>query len=128
MSTATPHRPSPCLTFDTVSVAQGIERVLAGGGVWRDVADHNQARVGALERVPQHLGELGTAEWDVALVHVQRTDALLQSQQGFVDLRTLQPRLPGGQGWLPSCTWRGWAGEARRPGSVVIIVLLRNAV
>mmetsp|Transcript_4238 Transcript_4238/g.13490 ORF Transcript_4238/g.13490 Transcript_4238/m.13490 type:complete len:263 (+) Transcript_4238:877-1665(+) len=76
-----------------VRIPERIERVLARPAARRDVCDHDRVRV-AHERVPEHLSELGPPEGDVALPQVERPDALLESEQRLVDLRTLQPRLP----------------------------------
>ncbi len=43
------------LTLDTVGVAEGVERVLAGGGCRGHIGDHHCARLVTCERVPQHL-------------------------------------------------------------------------
>mmetsp|Transcript_18779 Transcript_18779/g.52312 ORF Transcript_18779/g.52312 Transcript_18779/m.52312 type:complete len:605 (-) Transcript_18779:500-2314(-) len=76
--------------LDAVSIPEGVEGVLHAGGAGADVCNHDRPGLLAHKRVAQHLCQLGTAEGDVRLVEVQRTDALLESQQALVDLRPLQ--------------------------------------
>mmetsp|Transcript_37025 Transcript_37025/g.70994 ORF Transcript_37025/g.70994 Transcript_37025/m.70994 type:complete len:279 (-) Transcript_37025:1193-2029(-) len=83
---------APPQLLHTVGVAQGVEGVLARARGRGDVGNHDGAAV-PLERVPQHLGELAAAEGHVARLGVQRTNALLQRQEGLVDLRPLHARL-----------------------------------
>mmetsp|Transcript_80624 Transcript_80624/g.261295 ORF Transcript_80624/g.261295 Transcript_80624/m.261295 type:complete len:330 (-) Transcript_80624:231-1220(-) len=59
----------------------------------RDVRDHHRAAVAADEGVLEDLRELGAAEGRVVELLVQRADALLQGQQGLVDLRAVHARL-----------------------------------
>ena len=42
-------------TFDTVSVAQCVERVLAGGRCWGHVGNHDCARLVSCKGISQHL-------------------------------------------------------------------------
>ena len=65
--------------LDTVRVAQRVERVLAGAGRGRNVADHDGLAV-ADEGVAQHHGELAPAEGRVQVDMLQGADALLKRE------------------------------------------------
>ena len=43
------------LTLDAVGIAEGVERVLTGGGCRGHIGNHHCACLVARERVPQHL-------------------------------------------------------------------------
>ena len=55
---------------------------------WADISKHERFGI-THERVAQHLGKIATSKRCVTLSLVLRPDALLQRQQGLVDLSTI---------------------------------------
>ena len=56
--------------------------------------DHASAGVLSDERVSEYESEFGCSEGNVCSIAAHRSYALLESEQRFVDLRSLHPRLP----------------------------------
>ena len=80
------------LLFDPVGIPQRVQCMLARVRVGRDVPDHHRLAVPD-ERVLQDQGQLRASEWLVALGLVEGSDALLQGEEGFVDLGAIDPCL-----------------------------------
>jgi hypothetical protein len=75
-----------------VGIPQRIESVLAAGHGRRDVGYHGSLRI-ACEGILEHLGELAAAEWEMLLLQVESTDALLEGEERLIDFCAIQPRL-----------------------------------
>mmetsp|Transcript_59095 Transcript_59095/g.93583 ORF Transcript_59095/g.93583 Transcript_59095/m.93583 type:complete len:349 (-) Transcript_59095:1026-2072(-) len=69
-----------------VGVPQGIQGVFHSTTAGRHIGDHHRSAVGAHEGILQDLCQLRSSEGRVVQLLVQRTDALLEGQQGLVDL------------------------------------------
>ena len=59
---------------------------------WADISKHESFSI-THERVSQDLGKVATSKRRVTLSLILRPDALLQRQQGLIDLSTIYPSL-----------------------------------
>mmetsp|Transcript_54144 Transcript_54144/g.175959 ORF Transcript_54144/g.175959 Transcript_54144/m.175959 type:complete len:398 (-) Transcript_54144:1094-2287(-) len=108
--------------LDAVRITQGVQRVLDGAAARGDVGDHDRAAVATHEGVLEHLGQLRAAEGSVAVLLVKRADALLQRQEGLVDLGTVHARLAVGVHGIGAALAAGQINEGD------LAVLLYSAV
>jgi hypothetical protein len=75
--------------------------MISTGTAWRYTGNHDDPDPVSLhhEGVPEHHSKLGSSKWDMCislpvLLHVQASNALLQSKQTLIYLSPFQPPLP----------------------------------